>query len=849
MQPSSRSPLLLSNFLSRSRNCLSEEQGSRSPSNQRSSSLGPKNANFNSHVAQKSRTGQVICLPKEYKPDAALESLEKLHGFFSKTFYVEKGRKLKGEAEMNEIDEETSMQNAFTNHIFTENFENRLKRKSDNRSFYYSTIMRKQDNQITCNYTEIISSRCTKELQVLGCLLVEIFLNKQLRTLGCSNANKISFKQRLKACSVVAETFRNIIPPCVKYLVNLLLGPDNFNLENYKYPSITDVGLPPPSSHLMLEPLLHIFIPFSPHFLNLYALISSLKAFKSATEELNLFYYQECVGQTCDEYENTERAKILLTQNIGECKVKSCAKNLEFLMKDLSTITDFEIVSVLLPHIKNLIEDPSTSVLAAWYLFDPIAKLLGPTKTSESLLLSVVRLFENEFSENAIFFNNKIAKLYHHHFLLCLIVRLGLKCFLDNFITPLVEAVGGYRDYEPTDFLFHTHAIKIVRKTSNLKSMTKEQNDISQSDDCSTDSEKNVATTTKDEQDDSKPEEIFECEVEDAQEDPLKSLIAHLELNVENDLPFDHSTAEEALDATLAENIDQLRNLEELNLNIDDEIITCDIGSKISDECLVDRHSNPSHFEIDLESPKSENVETRKIHYDAKISDMSADTLTWLSHRLGPVLTARYLTRNLLKMLTLCYVGKENLEFDSSQDVSLVSIAESDVVGDRNAVKVLECLSNIAALYGEQLILVQYFPHMTELISLCKRKLTQNLEGGLISCLALLKYIIPFVSDGALMDQLQDVILKNVLHPIVRLLGSTKYTFPNGSLARAVVARKYLDTVHLLTLRIGADMTRLHLAVPALQKFFMIFDKTDATSENVNPDVSIWRSLLCGCSE
>lgn len=66
--------------------------------------------------------------------------------------------------------------------------------------------------------------------------------------------------------------------------------------------------------------------------------------------------------------------------------------------------------------------------------------------------------------------------------------------------------------------------------------------------------------------------------------------------------------------------------------------------------------------------------------------------------------------------------------------------------------------NDFAALYGEQLILVQYLPHMSELISLCKRKLTQNLEGGLISCLALLKYIVPFISDSALMDQLQVMI-------------------------------------------------------------------------------------------
>lgn len=196
--------------------------------------------------------------------------------------------------------------------------------------------------------------------------------------------------------------------------------------------------------------------------------------------------------------------------------------------------------------------------------------------------------------------------------------------------------------------------------------------------------------------------------------------------------------------------------------------INCDIGSKKSTdeadllEAAMSAQANDGSASSIVSPIRSSNASDSQTQY--QISDMSAESIIWLSHRLGPVLTARHLTRNLLKMLTLCYMGQENLMPDISSVVdnsrlihdNLVglSIADGRVAGDRSAVKVLECLTSISSIYGDHFILLQYFSHITELIALCKKRITASLEGGLISSLQLLKYIVPCLSDSVIMDQL-----------------------------------------------------------------------------------------------
>lgn len=163
---------------------------------------------------------------------------------------------------------------------------------------------------------------------------------------------------------------------------------------------------------------------------------------------------------------------------------------------------------------------------------------------------------------------------------------------------------------------------------------------------------------------------------------------------------------------------------------IDFNSISCNVGSKTSSEdapfgssftMSIPEEASTSkiqseNFEVSrpsitqeevsekLRNEKDDDIEVehsqRKFSpVECKVSEMSTESVIWLSHRLGPVLTARYLSRNLLRMLTLCYAGRENLSPTAIEDSETGEDVDWAIVsGDINAAKILECLSAIVGL-------------------------------------------------------------------------------------------------------------------------------------------------------
>ncbi|CAL7948675.1 unnamed protein product [Xylocopa violacea] len=815
------SPLVLSRLLSRSRGSLLATEDS---------------------TKQDKSVNQTIILPKDYNPITAIMHVETMHTFINKV----------------------------SSQVYKPQIE------------FHETFT---------NYKQIVASGRIKEQQILGCLIVEIFLSNKFRATW--NVEKISFAKRLTTCLNTLKMSADSLPKCVRNAVSLLLQvdiiPNSYNVDNievtdmpFRYPTITHMGLPPPSAHQFLQPILSgSLFPFSKYYKYLFNIVEMLQEYNCLVRELNLVMKSE------NDVDFIFKTKTKLLCKISECKVKAIARELDHLLFH-TEIAREACLELIVPHIQQIMEEPYSCVLAAWYLFDPIAKALGPKDSAQTFLLSIMKLYDNgSFMDNSshadilpsgLTAKFKTTRLYHRNFLLKLMVRLGLRRLLENFIAPLVEAVGGYRDYvqgSPT----YTH------KTGNLKSCdlngicNEGEGILSPLDeDFSADSEHNISLSpgpiTADyvhdiNSTDNDVEDVFAMEAEESSWISLNSNATNdIDLNVDLSLNFNNDLNEEG------SNISPLKSVKSPTIPIpkisnsfnkslaEFDSIGCNVGSKTSNDEFTYAgfsHSTNTSEEIYTTGTEEQNSITLEtddtksatvvLHEDDQVdhiyqhytsnecttSEMSAESIIWLSHRLGPVLTARYLSRNLLRMLTLCYTGKENLTVISDTLVSMEDIPwnKKVLVGDRNATKVLECLAAIAGLYGEQIIVLQYLAHMVELLALCKRKLTQNLEGGLISCLTLLNHITPYLTDATLMDILHEPIVKTILYPTVRILSSTRFTFPSGIVARTIMAEKCLETLFMFSVRLGSVVTKNHLAVP-IQRFFLAFDKSFNQDVTVN---------------
>lgn len=751
---------------------------------------------------QRSELGKgIIYLPKEFNPVASIQALEALDNFRTKCFFTKADDKEKHKDNLTtlnlfpvqqDIKKESSTatkdsdDTAFTNHMFLASYDQNYLKKFSQDAHLENVLKERKNRTFNTRYTtdatvykQFVTESRRRDMLVIGCLIVELFLHSYMRPLRTHS----DFLERYTNCRTVLKYNFHSVPKCVSYLASQLLNvqPPSLSFRNelaikskedpLKKIIVTDKGLPPPTPSQLLQPLLmqHL-IPFPQTFNILYKLLSTLHEYELTSNELNILYMYECDGVQCEKYQNIDKTKLYFTQRIAEGKIQACATHLEVLLNQLSG--QFDVLDIFLAHYIELLTNKDTSVLAAWYLFDTVSKALGPAETKSKLLKHILNLYEDDdyvidkpeqhkltevdsVTCSGVAGKQKFVKLYHNIFLLQLMVRLGLQCFLETFTQHLVEAVGGYKDVtvevgSPGHSCHHrAMANKKPRYSDDIvKNALSTTSDIF-SPDTSYGSE-HVATpnvektvvevheSSKEKDSDNKSEnELFHFETEKERlpsrssrsKSPAESIDSYAS-NPQQDIvsptpssefvspssakyftPISMKTNDLSVFVTNEESIETpKRPTSPARPMFTSYLHFADDDAKSEDvEARKESHSRQikSFTELSRNFENADPTSSKSLHEGelsskelspCKISDMSSESLIWLAHRLGPVLTCRHITRNLLKMLTLCYIGKDNLaayEGDERDEFDEIAIVNSRVVGDRNASKVIKCLVSI----------------------------------------------------------------------------------------------------------------------------------------------------------
>ncbi|XP_061537812.1 WD repeat-containing protein 81 [Phycodurus eques] len=709
-----------------------------------------------------------------------------------------------------------------------------------------------------------------RDMQALGVLIAEIFYSSKVRRLKPDATLRQRFHAVLKMCSV---GFRDVPLSLHHALEKLLLIEKHSGVALgetdkchspllFNYDPICD-GLPPPNPSQLLNTFITPF-PFPSYFVTLHRFI---------------FSYHAKMETVCSLQ--------------GRDVVFQLWQQLETLLRGSITAEGLEI---LLPFILALMLEESTAVYAAWYLFEPISRVLGPRNANKYLLKPLINVYENPHCLRGRFY------LYTDCFVLQLIVRLGLQAFLSNLLPHVLLVLTGFESWtsgsageackgmrsatctlgEEEEECFQggdvrsssgsvsgnmgggsgaSGGVGVVGDTGlvdyssgislNDQVFLSEaevfQNEFyvnSTGEDSGKQADQN--STAKDQDHESLSvgklsDKSSASELSLGDGDSMRDRVSLKSADSSQDLKqasegeegaeLDEEEATEANDCKVVAEDSSSPKLE-LSLSGCTEVLgatVATLGNEFVNGMVLEGTEKgimgEEEEEADQDLSEESQAKEQKI-----LLDTVCKTIRWLSAKLGPTVTSRCVARNLLRLLTNCYIGPESHQFvtpgpeeSALENVGMGSVYEKrPVVGDQTAAPVLDCLIYIAQLYGEPVLTYQYLPYIGYLVSPpSSQRLNTRKEASLLGAVALTQKIVIFLSDTTLMDMLMKI-NGDMLLPLLDLLTNPHLGFPSGWQTRTVVCLKTLSLMALICLRIGREMVQQHMA-DTLRRFFSVF--------------------------
>ncbi|XP_077707898.1 WD repeat-containing protein 81 [Canis aureus] len=661
-----------------------------------------------------------------------------------------------------------------------------------------------------------------RDMQALGILLAEMVFATRVRTLQPDAPLWVRFEAVRRLCTRHPKEVPVSLQPVLDILLQLSgpegpVGAGKGKLAPlFEYRPVSQ-GLPPPCPAQLLSPFSSV-VPFPPYFPALHKFI--------------LLYQARRVE---DEAQGRELV-FALWQQLGAV---------------LSDITP-EGLEILLPFVLSLMSEEHTAVYTAWYLFEPVAKALGPKNANKYLLKPLIGAYESPCRLHGRFY------LYTDCFVAQLMVRLGLQAFLIHLLPHVLQVLAGVEaSQEESKGLVGATEDEDSELPGARPSSCAFREEIQMDGEPAASSGLGLPDYTSGV---SFHDQAYLPETEDFQaglyvaESPQPREAEAVSLGRLSDKS---STSETSLGEERATEEGGLRSgdssqdlkqsegseeeeedeegcvvLEEEEGDGEQDEITRASELTLSDTVLSMDTVVARSGETDGEEEEEPLTEQSEGKEQKILLDTACKMVRWLSAKLGPTVASRYVARNLLRLLTSCYVGPTRQQFmvssGESPPLSAGNIYQKrPILGDIVSGPVLSCLLHIAHLYGEPVLTYQYLPYISYLVAPGSTsgpsRLNSRKEAGLLAAVTLTQKIIVYLSDTTLMDILPRI-SHEVLLPVLSFLTSLVTGFPSGAQARTVLCMKTISLIALICLRIGQEMVQQHLSEP-VATFFQVFSQ------------------------